>query len=196
MVVQNIQCTTPPLSQHRASRSLSYIRVFPPKIPGSISPPQNRHLAAPSSRYTPPETSAHLYTQRVIFLLRCGGTNPKFGRTPVPGLAQCPSPPSASTDHGLLRPPGLLSGQTPAGCFYARANSGMPGAEMAISYAARLTVVKSARLACQQCTISPAISFFGRQVGKMYRQMPSNLQFANSGCAGNIIAMRHLFPQN
>ena len=51
----------------------------------------------------------------------------------------------ASTDHALLRPPGLLSGQTPAGCFYASSNSGMPGAEMAISYAARSTVVKLAR---------------------------------------------------
>ena len=54
------------------------------------------------------------------------------GLTPVPGLAQRPSPPSASTDHALLRPPGLLSGQTPAGCFYARANSGVPGAEIEI----------------------------------------------------------------
>ena len=46
----------------------------------------------------------------------------------------------ASTVHALLRPPGLLSGQTTAGCFYARANSGVPGAEITISDAPRPTL--------------------------------------------------------
>ena len=99
---------------------------------------------------------------RVLLLLWCGGTNPKSGQTKGLGSAQCPSPPSTSTDHGLLRPPGLPSGPTPAGCFYASANSGMPGAEMAISYAARSTVVKSARLACPHGKISTAISSIGK----------------------------------
>ena len=156
----------------------------------------NTALADRTTHRTTPVPNPHQSSALHVPFRQRRITTPMSGRTPVPGLAQRPSPPCASTDHALLRPTGLLCGQTPAGCFYARANSGMPGAEMAISYAARSTVVKSARLACQQCTISPAISFFGRQIGKRHRQMPSNLQFANSGCAVNIIAMRHLFPQN
>ena len=156
----------------------------------------NTALADRTTHRTTPVSNSHQSSALHVPFRQRRITTPMSGLTPVPGLAQRPSPPSASTDRALLRPPRLPSEQTSAGCFYARANSGMPGAEMAISSAARSTVVKSARLACQQGTISPAISFFGGQIGKMHRQIPSNLQFAHSGCAGNIIAMRHLFPQN
>ena len=65
-----------PLSQHRSSRSLIYIRVYPPKIPRLSSPTLNRHLAAPSSRYTPPETRMHPYRPRRAYYYFCGAVSP------------------------------------------------------------------------------------------------------------------------
>ena len=157
----------------------------------------NTALADRTTHRTTPVPNPHQSSALHVPFRQRRITTPMSGRTPVPRLAQRPSPPCASTDRALLRPPGLPSGQISAGCFYASANSGMPGAEMAISFAARSTVVKSARVAGpHDGTISSAISFFGRQIGKRHRQIPSNLQFANSGCAVNIIAMRRLFPQN
>ena len=140
----------------------------------------------------------HPYRPRRAYYYFCGAVSPTHGLVELQfrDWLSAQVHMRASTDHALLRHRGLPSGQTSAGCFYARANSGVPGAEMAISCAARATVVKLARSASTHGTVSATISFFGRQVGKMHRQMPSNLQFANSGCAGNIIAMRHFFPQN
>jgi len=71
--------TTRPLSQHRSSRSLSYIRVYPPKIPCLSSPPLNRHLAAPSSTYTPPKTSTHSFTPRHAYYYFRGAVSPPHG---------------------------------------------------------------------------------------------------------------------
>ena len=58
---------------------LKHCRVFPPKIPCLLSPPLNRYLASPSSRYTPPETSMHPYRPRRAYYYFCGAVSPTHG---------------------------------------------------------------------------------------------------------------------
>ena len=80
MVVQNIQCTTPsPTFPTQIVSLLKHCRVFPPKIPCLLSPPLNRYLASPSSRYTPPETSMHPYRPRRAYYYFCGAVSPNHG---------------------------------------------------------------------------------------------------------------------